>query len=330
MLGFTKTRFTAVSKNFVQFIVFGLAIGGVARISQAGPMHPLVIYGEDNRLDLYEEKDASKLEVAKTVVAIISARDMKVSSSGVTQLTNEKLGEIANLCPDEKFFNQPAPAYCSGFLVADNIVATAGHCVQDYDFCKDARFVFDFAMDSKNADASLVKSDNVYGCKRVIYDEMRAKGSDFALVELDRKVVGRTPVKFAASVPKPGDSIYVVGHPVGLPIKIAGGASVRRNAKEYFVANLDTFGGNSGSAVFVEGTNEVAGILVRGEQDFMRNGSCNVSFRCAEGLCRGEDVTNGDRVAEKLLDILTTPDEPTPSQVANSVAHQTASEVTNE
>ncbi|MEI8190645.1 MAG: hypothetical protein WCI75_13115 [candidate division NC10 bacterium] len=59
----------------------------------------------------------------------------------------------------------------------------------------------------------------------------------------------------------------------------------------YFVANLDTYGGNSGSAVFSATTGLVEGILVRGENDYVWKGGCRVSNRCPADGCRGEDVT---------------------------------------
>ncbi|MDZ4084873.1 MAG: serine protease [Bdellovibrionales bacterium] len=273
----------------------------------AASMHPLVIYGADNRLEVFEEADASRRDLARSVVAIMSQHSLRATGPVANQVTGSKYGESNNLCKTEKFYDQLAPAFCSGFLVADNIIATAGHCVQDADFCKDARFVFDFSIDSKGRDPHTVKIEDTYGCKKVLHEEVDGSGADFALVELDRPVVGRTPVRFSSAAPKVGDSVLVIGHPVGLPAKIAGGAKVRRNTPGYFVANLDTYGGNSGSAVFNETTNEVAGILVRGETDFIRRGACNVSYQCKDELCRGEDVTNPDIVATKLLDILTTP-----------------------
>jgi V8-like Glu-specific endopeptidase len=285
------------------------AIVSTPQIGFAASMHPLVIYGADNRLEVFEELDASRRDLARSVVAIMSVNSLRATGPTINQITGAKYGESNNLCKTEKFYNQLAPAYCSGFLVADNIIATAGHCVEDADFCKDARFVFDFSIDSKGRDPHTVKIDDT-GCKKVLHEEVDGNGADFALVELDRPVVGRTPVRFSSAAPKVGDSVVVIGHPVGLPAKIAGGAKVRRNTPGYFVANLDTFGGNSGSAVFNEATNEVAGILVRGETDFIRRGACNVSYQCKDELCRGEDVTNPDIVATKLLDIQTTPDVP--------------------
>jgi V8-like Glu-specific endopeptidase len=60
-----------------------------------------------------------------------------------------------------------------------------------------------------------------------------------------------------------------MGHPSGLPMKYADGAKVFGNFDNYFSTNLDTFGGNSGSPVFNAKTNEVVGILVRGDIDYI-------------------------------------------------------------
>jgi hypothetical protein len=93
---------------------------------------------------------------------------------------------------------------------------------------------------------------------------------------------------------KIGDTqaVHVIGHPVGLPTKFAGGAAVRNNTPAaFFVANLDTYGGNSGSPVFNSTSRQVEGILVRGETDFAMQGTCRVSLVCPTSGCRGEDCT---------------------------------------
>ena len=60
----------------------------------------------------------------------------------------------------------------------------------------------------------------------------------------------------------------------------------------FFVANLDTYGGNSGSPVFASDTNRVEGILVRGETDFEQTpAGCQISLVCPTSGCRGEDIT---------------------------------------
>jgi V8-like Glu-specific endopeptidase len=116
---------------------------------------------------------------------------------------------------------------------------------------------------------------------------------DYAVIQLDRKVTDRRPLSFRKSGKVSiGESVVVIGHPSGLPTKIADGAKVRSHSGKYFVANLDTYGGNSGSAVFNHNTGEVEGILVRGENDYIQSSrGCMVSNKCPVDGCRGEDVT---------------------------------------
>ena len=76
-------------------------------------------------------------------------------------------------------------------------------------------------------------------------------------------------------------------------MKIAfGNTYVRRsNDAGYFVANLDTYGGNSGSPVINAGTGILEGILVRGETDFIHQGTCFESYVVPDDGGRGEDST---------------------------------------
>src|SRR5690606_28703319 len=92
-----------------------------------------------------------------------------------------------------------------------------------------------------------------------------------------------------------GDKLVVIGHPAGIPTKVAGDAYVREVKDTHFVANLDTFGGNSGSAVFNEKTGLIEGILVRGWQDFSYSNGCRKSYVCKDDGCSGEDVTRVDQ-----------------------------------
>src|SRR5262249_3665943 len=95
-----------------------------------------------------------------------------------------------------------------------------------------------------------------------------------------------------------GTRLYVIGHPSGLPAKFADGAEVRTASDPaFFTANLDTYGGNSGSPVFNAATHEVEGVLVRATTDFVPVGMCLVSAVCPTSGCSGEDCT---RVSEFL------------------------------
>ena len=85
---------------------------------------------------------------------------------------------------------------------------------------------------------------------------------DFALIQLDRKVTDRRILDYRRKgrISK-GENLVVIGHPSGLPTKIADGAYVKSLKNKFFRANLDTYGGNSGSAVFNANTGVVEGIV---------------------------------------------------------------------
>jgi hypothetical protein len=128
-------------------------------------------------------------------------------------------------------------------------------------------------------------------------------GPDFALIQLDRKVTGHKPLAInRTSSLKKGDGIFVIGHPVGLPLKVAGGATVRDFSKiGYFTSDLDTFGGNSGSPVFNARTNLIEGILVRGDEDFVDSpAGCTTMATYAQTGGRGEDVTKISAISASI------------------------------
>jgi len=267
-------------------------------ISTVAVSSPRVIYGEDDRRDLFDSHNDPKLiELARSTAILVRKSDLKPEAQQF-RLPKDTFGVSQGLCESEPFFEQPTPGFCSGFLVGDDLFVTAGHCITDAGMCAGVSMIFDYGYDQQGKDLSTVDADNVYYCKSIV---SRAQGSgngkDYAVVKLDRPVVGREPLKLRreGTISK-GDPVTVIGHPSGLPTKITSGAKVRTNDSNlpYFVANIDSYGGNSGSAVFNTSNGEVEGILVRGETDFINRNGCMVSNKCAEGACRGEDVTKAD------------------------------------
>jgi subtilisin-like proprotein convertase family protein len=267
-----------------------------------------VIYGNDDRRDVYDQGNSGDMvELARSTAALVRVGSLTPDSAkpGFQRLPSGTFASSFNLCAEERFREQPNPAFCSGFLVAENIFVTAGHCVETQTECSSTAFVFGFSYESEGQDVTSIPDENVYRCKRLIAQTLNGTNqSDYAVIELDRNVTGRTPLKFRSSgKPEVGNPLTVIGHPSGLPTKIAGGATVRSNDRSaYFVANLDTYGGNSGSAVFNTATGEVEGILVRGENDFITRGSCRVSNQCTDTGCRGEDVTRATEFAPHVPD----------------------------
>ena len=252
-----------------------------------------VIYGEDNRLDMHEVCNAKHFEVAQSTLALVES-DRILSHEEGWEIQTSPFGSSYYLCPSEPFYEQGVAAFCSGFLVTPNIIVTAGHCIYSQEDCERTKFVFGYGIHTPLHNPTIVGSDDVYSCQKLIHSEMGIDGSDYAVVQLDRDVVGRTPLQIRRSgVIAVNSSLVVVGHPSGLPTKVADGAKVRSLSGAYFVSNLDTYAGNSGSAVFNDVSGVVEGILVRGETDYVfdRKNDCNLSNRCLEDSCLGEEIT---------------------------------------
>lgn len=251
-----------------------------------------VIYGSDGRLDVYQLTDDRLKKLADSTVALIRTTDL-VPQGQITSILGSNYGANMNLCSSEKFREQDTAAFCSGSLVGPDLVLTAGHCIETSSDCQSTSLVFGFALKSVGVLPKQVQSTEVYKCKEIVKTVRNNSGQDLAVIRLERAVVGHEVLKIRPSGElSVGEELVVIGHPVGLPTKITTGGKVRSVANsEYVVASVDTYGGNSGSAVFHAQTGLIEGILVRGEQDFESRGSCTVSKVCTEDTCRGEDIT---------------------------------------
>ena len=275
------------------------------------------IYGDDNRLD-YFEASAPMQRLADSVVSLWPNNQVRARGEQ-TDLATIGFGDALNLCPGEKFREQPIGAFCSGTLVGPDLVLTAGHCITDEAKCADTKFVFGFNIDGAGRAAkTTVPSSDVYGCKKIVGRDLDKEyggylgmavniakyilnlaGPDYAVVQLDRPVTGRQPLPInRRGGLSEGDPVFVIGHPVGLPVKVAGDAKVRYiGLKAFFTTDLDTFGGNSGSAVFNARTNQIEGILVRGSTDFGDTpAGCKTQVRYTQDEGRGEAVTKISKV----------------------------------
>lgn len=261
-----------------------------------------VIYGVDDRKDIFESKNNLYKQLAGSTAAMIIDSSLVPQENDMLWIQSTTL-EQDGICSDARFAKQTTAASCSGFLVGDRYLVTAGHCIQDMDDCDRYSWVFGYANLTQENLTQIVPKTEVYKCTKIISRSLdRRTSNDFSLVELDRVVTGHAPLKFRTSGKIVNNAgLVVIGHPSGLPSKIADGASVRSNTNNYFFqATLDTFGGNSGSAVFDSITGVVEGILVRGETDYVNDPvqNCYRPKVCKITECRGEDVTRITNIKE--------------------------------
>lgn len=260
----------------------------MALCANAGYSHDKVVYGEDNRVDVLQASSQYQ-SLASSTLALIASEKI---ADGV--LTGRTIGERKRLCKDERFYNQVAPAICSAFLVDDDLVVTAGHCIKNQVDCDRFTLLFDFYQEYDGQTHFNFKADQIFKCKEVV-EQKKSAQLDYSLIRLDRKVIGRIPLTFRKKGKiKKKTPVLIIGQPSGMPTKISDGGKVRGNFwSGFFTANVDAFGGNSGSAVINSDNHEVEGILVRGEIDYVEDkqlGCMRVKI-CKERGCQGESAT---------------------------------------
>ncbi len=250
---------------------------------------PKVIYGDDNREQVADSPGIYQ-SWASATMAQISPDEWDADFNFISK----SYGDEFSLCSGERFFDELSVSRCSGFLVAPDIVVTAGHCVQNENDCQNFKWVLDF----KDGVTS-TNPNNIFSCKSIISRDLNDDSLlDYAVLRLDRSVKGRKFFRTrTAGTVSNGTELVLIGHPSGLSTKVAAGAIVRSSSSDiYFKTNTDSFGGNSGSAVINAQTGVVEGVLVRGDSDYdvvdASDGSrCRVERVCANDGCQGEDVT---------------------------------------
>lgn len=250
-----------------------------------------VVYGTDDRTDVYAHPDMALRTLAQqSVVALMRPATIDLSDPMNVEFNSTPLGEGRNLCPGERFAADPTAAFCSGTLIDDDLVLTAGHCVDTMMDCTNTRLVFNYYRNGAGT-LQRVTSDDVFSCAAILARELRTlpDGSqqDYAILRINRAATPR----FTPAVVRPGyavtagQRITVIGFGSGIPAKIDSGGRVtdpRADSRDFFQANTDTFQGNSGSGVFDTASREVVGILVRGATDYVMRGACTVVNVCAD------------------------------------------------
>ena len=133
--------------------VLGLSLGfsghsAMALDSKNFKKRPKVIYGQDDRIEAYQVSAPGLVSAMNATVAMIPTANLTLKDNRF-EISQASLGETMELCKEEPFYNQPAAANCTGFLVGPDLVATAGHCVNEFN-CSFQSFVFNYRMQEQN------------------------------------------------------------------------------------------------------------------------------------------------------------------------------------
>lgn len=270
---------------------------------------PQVIYGPDDRIDMYQVTDANVEAAAASVVLVVDEDALTEQSDGSYDLDWETLSSDlfdryhCTPCANEPFVTQPiaADAVGSAFFVAEDCIATAAHVVDGA--ITRLRFVLGYEMLNAKQPVLNFSADQVFEAVSVVRSAYN--GSDWAMVRVENQEGSTgTPLDITAAAKVPDSaSLYVIGHPWGLPKKYAPNSVIRDNTPQHtFLANLDTFGGNSGSPVF-DSNDDVVGILVQGNVDYVLFPSPWGGGRCVQS---NPDPTTGFKgeVVQRIQEVV--------------------------
>jgi V8-like Glu-specific endopeptidase len=227
------------------------------------------VFGVDNRS---EARDAVVFKdmVRATAVMIHKSKikGNKVYSETLRTRLSRQFG-VSTFHENVKFLDQPTCATCTGFLIAPDILVTAGHCIEKMEDAEDYVWIFDFTID-KNYNSFggyfTIDPNEIYEVKEVMgaYFQSVSTYTDYSFLRLNKKS-DRPPYQFRTSGKIASyTNVFTIGSPTGLPLKLADDAWVVSNSYEkWFRNSIDGFPGNSGGPVFNE-YGLIEGIHVRG------------------------------------------------------------------
>lgn len=249
-----------------------------------------VIFGEDDRREVIDTPPMLRERALGATAMMVSRSDVRVAADGSVNLNARgSLGDWLSLCPDEAFVDQPSVGTCSGVLVDNDLVLTAGHCIDEIP-CRDQSWVLGW---HRHVDGSTPASpDQVRRCASVLASSY-TDTEDYALVRLDSPVAGR-PALIARGGGEVGDRVDVSGHPYGLPMKVEVDAPVTSTPNStQFLARVDVMPGSSGGPIW-DNEGRLLGVIHGGTGFF--------GDLVLDGSCRRVRVVAAD---EPLTDIVT-------------------------
>jgi hypothetical protein len=244
------------------------------------PLWALSIYGKiDTRKNLSLSSNEEQLTALSTAVAVRRKYFLNPS----TDFPSSK--ERFNLCAKEVFSKEPSIASCSGILIDHDKILTARHCIKSQYDCNKYQWVFDYDDIHLNLENPSLDHLEQVQCTKILYS---SPGLDLTIIEIDQKL-SRPLVQLDIEL-NPEHLSYLIGSPVGVPLKVSPVQKFSHELDGFWSINVDAFNGQSGSGIYSK-SHHLMGVLTAGSEDYFYNDQlgCREFFRCQfHGMCDGE------------------------------------------
>ena len=189
-------------KHVLKSLVALFFLIAITRLSFSAPKNPSddikVVHGRDGRIDTFHLAGTVWEELSRSVAMQIKNSDMISNDEVSTKLLGLSLSKSLEpaLCADEQFATQIKVGSCSGFLVSDSHIVTAGHCLLSQADCDNKSWVFDYELKyAEDLDYTVVPSRNIFKCKKITLDKWEATGvtdSTFSISIINAKIIPQT------------------------------------------------------------------------------------------------------------------------------------------
>lgn len=229
-------------------------------------------FDSDNRRELPSSFPQSIIQSVGALIHINNL-DFKKNSEKV-KIIGEQLGKVVPSCEKkQKFKEQVRFAKCSSVLIGERTVLTAGHCIENRIHnrlseksekkLKNMRIIFGV----KNSKEIFLKK-NVYKILGVKSFKFIKSKMDYAVLELDRPVIGYKPIKIHQGDVLADQNIYSLSYSQGTSLKINTTGVLNFQNKWNYRSTIDSFQSESGAPVFTKNTNELVGWITSGPMDY--------------------------------------------------------------